>query len=102
VLTCLRHSDPQIVFIPSGSEIIGFHIADGNVIFKQQVTQHKVRAVVQRPYSTELYYGSTGGSINVLAPSEGDEGQGETKEEAETRALDAIYKSLVQTPITFS
>jgi hypothetical protein len=72
------------------------------VIFKHQVTKHKVRAVVQRPYSTELYYGSSGGSINVLAPpSERDDGQGETKEEAETSALDAIYKSLVQTPIKF-
>jgi len=104
VLTPLRQSDPQIVFIPSDSEIVGFHIKEGNVILKQKINRHKVNALVRRPNQPELYYASTGGEINVLGSfiAVDDDEQGGAAEETKTNVLDTIYRSLVQTPITFT
>jgi DNA excision repair protein ERCC-8 len=104
VLTPLRQSDPQIVFIPSESEIVGFNIKEGNVTLKQKINRRKVNALVRRPNQPELYYASTGGEINALGSfiaADDDEQEG-VAEETKTNVLDTIYRSLVQNPITFS
>lgn len=101
------------MFIHSVGEIIGLHFAEGHVVFRQEVTKHKVGGFAQRPHHpAELYYGSTGGEIGVLAPplnraggngEEVDEDDGSGVAAGKDKAvLDAIYQSLVQTPMTFT
>lgn len=88
------------------SEIMGFHTAGGDVTLKQRVTEHKINVLTNRPHTTELYYGTTGGEINILRPptaeDENEVDDDESKERREAKVLETIYRSLVQTPITFN
>lgn len=101
------------MFVPSVGEILGFHFTEGNVVLRQEVTQHKVSALVQRPHHpAELYYGSTGGEIGMLAPpldQDGGGGEDDGGDDGSSAAggkdkavLDAIYQSLVRAPMTFT
>lgn len=97
-------SEPQLVFIPSGLEVLGFDLSDGTLV-KQLKTPRakKVNALVQRPNHPELYSASADGKITAWIPEVLEaEGKGEEEEEKKTNLLDTIYQNLAETPITFT
>jgi hypothetical protein len=97
VMTCLRQSDPQIVFVPSESAVVGLHMTDGKVVLNQPVTKNKVNTLVSRPHHLELYYGTENGEISVLRPgSENDQVEATISNQSNT--LRNIYRSLIETP----
>ncbi|CCX34101.1 WD40-repeat-containing domain protein [Pyronema domesticum] len=102
ILTPQITSDPQLLFVPSIDEVIGFDFLRGDVLVKSRaVTQkHTINALIARPNHCELYFGCSGGEIGIMkAPELRLNEDGEEKEE---NVLNRIYKSLVQEPITFT
>lgn len=85
---------------------MGLRIPGGSAVLRLAATQHKINALVCRPHLAELYYGSSGGEINRLAPQPATEnvGHADDGEDSASKAdeLDAIYRSLVQKPITLT
>lgn len=103
ILTPHITSDPQLLFVPSIDEVIGFNFLRGDVLVKSRaVTQKdKINALVVRPSYHELYFGSSSGEIGIMKAPEMTVDE-EDDEEKDENVLNKIYKSLVQEPITFS
>lgn len=97
-------SEPQLVFTPSGSEILGFDLNDGTLVRKLKPPQtRKINALVQRPNCPEFYSASADGRITAWMPEILElEGKGEEEKDKKTNVLDTIYRNLARTPITFT
>lgn len=101
VLTPIRMSEPQLVFTPSGSEILGFDLNNGTLVKQLKPPRaRKINALVQRPNCPEFYSASAGGKITSWVPEVPEAGEGgEEGEDKKTYGLDTIYQNLARTPI---
>ena len=106
MITPLRHSHPQTVFVASQKEVIGFDILEGNVRVKLSPAKANINALILCPNPFGLLYGASNGDIGFLGPSlpsVGDADIADLREgQTDENVLDSIYRSLVETPITFS
>lgn len=96
-------SEPQLIFTPSGPEILVFNLSDGTLVKQLKPPQaKKINALVQRPNRPELYSASVDGKIIAWMPEALEVGEkGDNEEEEKTNVLDTIYRNLTTTPITF-